>query len=318
MSRAAVTNAAPTAVVAGRDPSRPRFLSLDNRYLAPLLITCILLVGQWTYGFLESYSRTALAIGTAIAVELLLGCLVLGRWPHLASAYITGISVGILIRSPAFWPYALCSAVSILSKYAIRVGPRHLWNPSNFGVSVVLFLAPFAASSLSVHWGNTIWPMLIVWALGSLIIGRLKRFHICLTYVLSFLAFAAVRSGVTGHTYWAEVAPLTGSMYQLFVFFMITDPPTTVRAKWGQIVVAFAVAAVEAAIRLLPVWHQAAGMAEQTAVNIAVHAPYYALFLVGPAANLIEITWAARRPAPAPRTAQPAPESLLLAPDRVS
>jgi hypothetical protein len=50
---------------------------------------------------------------------------VLGRWlwgkiPNLASAYITGISVGILLRSPEYWPYALCSAIAITSKYAIR------------------------------------------------------------------------------------------------------------------------------------------------------------------------------------------------------
>ena len=56
----------------------------------------------------------------ASSTELILGRLVDGKWPHLASAYITGISVGILVRSPAFWPYALCSLISITSKYAIR------------------------------------------------------------------------------------------------------------------------------------------------------------------------------------------------------
>jgi Na+-transporting NADH:ubiquinone oxidoreductase subunit NqrB len=255
------------------------FFSLQNRYLAPLLITCILVIGQLKYGFLESYSRTFLAIGTAIAVEVFLSRLVLGKWPHLASAYITGISVGILLRSPEFWPYALCSTISIVSKYAIRVGPRHIWNPSNFGVSAMLFVAPFAVASLSVQWGNTLWPMLIIWGLGAVIIGRLKRFHICLTYVLSFLAFSGLRCLITGHEYWAEVAPITGPMYQLFIFFMITDPPTTVRSRRGQIVVAFAVAAAEAVLRL----------------NEVIHAPYYALFMVGPAANLIEIAWTARR-----------------------
>src|SRR5688572_5322755 len=172
MSTASAPNTlpvAPTEAPQAASPAKPSFFSLNNRYLAPLLITIILLVGQIAYGFLESYSRTALAIGTAIALELILSKLIVGKWPHLASAYITGISVGILLRSPAFWPYALCSAISIVSKYAIRFRGRHLWNPSNFGVSAMLFLAPFAVASLSVQWGNTLWPMLIVWALGSLI-----------------------------------------------------------------------------------------------------------------------------------------------------
>jgi Na+-transporting NADH:ubiquinone oxidoreductase subunit NqrB len=64
-----------------------------------------------------------------------------GTWPHLASAYISGISVGMLVRSPAVWPFALCSAISITSKYVLRVEGRHIWNPSNFGIVAMLVLA---------------------------------------------------------------------------------------------------------------------------------------------------------------------------------
>jgi Na+-translocating ferredoxin:NAD+ oxidoreductase RnfD subunit len=68
-------------------------------------------------------------------------------------------------------------------------------------------------------------------------------------------------------------------MYQLFVFFMITDPKTTVRTRLGQCVVAFCVAVMEFLLRL----------------NHVVYAPIYALFLVGPAALLIEMWLDSRR-----------------------
>src|SRR4051794_13044206 len=113
-------------------PERRGF-RFDNRFLAPVLITCILLGGQLSFGMLESYPKTALAILSAIAMELVLARLFTGKWPHLASAYISGISVGILIRSPALWPYMLCSMIAITSKYILRVRNRHIWNPSNFG-----------------------------------------------------------------------------------------------------------------------------------------------------------------------------------------
>jgi Na+-transporting NADH:ubiquinone oxidoreductase subunit NqrB len=255
-----------------------KFFSFENRYLAPVLVTVILLIGQLTFGFLESWWKTSLAIAAAIGLEFVLGRIFWGKWPHPASAYISGISVGMLVRSPAIWPYALCSLISITSKYVLRVKDRHIWNPSNFGICAMLFLAPFSVASLSIQWGNELWPMAIVWALGSIIIYRLKRFHICATYVISFIALAYVRSLFTGHPFLAEVAPITGPMYQLFVFFMITDPKTTVQSKWGQCVVAFCVALAEMVLRL----------------NQIVHAPYYALFLVGPAANLIEIWWSSR------------------------
>ena len=245
----------------------------DNRYIAPAFITCILLVGHFSYGILESYERTALAIVSAIATELVLGRIFYGKWINLASAYITGISVGILIRSPAIWPYPLCSVLSIMSKYVLRVKDRHLWNPSNFGICVLLFLAPETVAALTIQWGNYKWPLIVIWVLGSIIIWRAKRFHICATYVISFFAFAFLRSWITGDTLWAEIAPITGPMYQLFIFFMITDPKTTVRSKTWQCVVAFCVALAEMLLRL----------------NQVVYAPLYALFIVGPTAMLIEI-----------------------------
>jgi enediyne biosynthesis protein E5 len=252
---------------------------IDKRYLAPILVTIVLLVGQLTFGFLESWSRTVLAIATAIAVEVVLSRLMWGTWPHLASSYISGISIGMLVRSPAIWPYALCSAISITSKYVLRVDGRHIWNPSNFGIVAMLLLASDTVASLSVQWGNMLLPMVVVWCFGSVIIHALGRFHITLTYVASFIGFALVRALVTGHPFLSEVAPITGPMYQLFIFFMITDPKTTVRSFRGQCLVAFLVAAAEAAFRLLQF----------------VHSPYYALFIIGPAANLVEIRLDRRR-----------------------
>ncbi len=261
------------------EAARPGKFRFDNRYVAPLFITCILLVGHLSYGILESYQRTALAIAAAIIAELILGRIFFGKWLNLASAYITGISVGILIRSPAYWPYALCSVISIMSKYVLRVKGRHIWNPSNFGIAVLLFLAPETVAVLSIQWGNSLLPIVVIWTLGAIIIWRARRFHISATYVVSFFLFAFLRAWITGDPWQAEVAPITGPMYQLFVFFMITDPKTTVRSRIGQCVVAFCVALAEFFLRL----------------DQVVYAPIYALFFVGPAANLIEIWRDSRR-----------------------
>ena len=273
MSQTAVEGAPALPVTASKK------LSFSNRYLPPLFITTILVVGHFAYGILESYERTALAIVFALVAELVLGRIFFGKWINLASAYISGISVGILLRSPAFWPYALCSVISIMSKYVLRVKGRHLWNPSNFGICVLLFLAPETVAALTIQWGNFIWPLLVIWILGSVIIWRAKRIHISVTYVLSFLAFAVVRSWITGDPWRSEISPITGPMYQLFVFFMITDPKTTVKSIKWQCIVVFIVAFVEMLLRL----------------NHVVYAPLYALFLVGPTAMLIEIWLESRR-----------------------
>jgi len=56
---------------------------------------------------------------------------------------------------------------------------------------------------------------------------------------------------------------------------MVTDPKVTVRTKWGQVVVVVIVAFVEMLLRL----------------NEVIYAPFYALFLVGPSALLIEMAY---------------------------
>ncbi|MGA2888836.1 MAG: RnfABCDGE type electron transport complex subunit D [Terracidiphilus sp.] len=250
-----------------------------NPYLPPIFITLILLVGNLSFGILESYSKTLLAIATAITVEMVLGRIFLRKWPHPASSYITGISVGILLRSPAFWPYALCSALSIISKYALRVRGRHIWNPSNFGICAMLILASQAVTSLSIQWGNNLASLAVIWVLGSVIVWRAKRLHITLTYVVCFIALSFLRAHITGDSWQSEISPITGPMYQLFIFFMITDPKTTVRSRLGQYVVAAAIAVLEFFFRL----------------NSSIYAPLYALFWVGPAALLIEMAIDSRR-----------------------
>lgn len=263
-------------------PAARRPFPIDSRYVAPIFITLILVVAQVSYGVLESYPRTLLSIGCSIGTEIILSLLLFRKFPHLASAYVSGISVGILIRSPLAWPFALCAVLSILSKYVLRVKGRHLWNPSNFGISALLFLAPTAVASLTVQWGNSNAPMIIVWALGSIILWRLKRLHICVAYVGAFIAFAGLRSLLPGHPFVTELAPITGPVYQLFIFFMITDPKSTVSGVLPQCAVAVAVAAAECVLRLMG----------------NIHAPYFALFFVGPLANLIEIAWKSRRSTP--------------------
>lgn len=258
------------------------FQRIDNRFLPPLLITTILVGAHFSFGVLEAYEKTAVAILAAIGTELVCGRLTYGKWLNPASAYISGISVGILVRSPFIWPYFFASVITILSKYVLRLDGRHLWNPSNFGIEALLFLAPDTVTLLSIQWGNNLWSMLIIWVLGFVIVWRVGKLHVTAAYVVSFVVFGLLRSAITGTPWLATLAPITGPMYQLFMFFMVTDPKVAVQSKKGQVLTVIAVAFVEMLFRL----------------NEVIYAPLYALFFVGPASLLIERALARRaRPA---------------------
>lgn len=246
---------------------------IDPRYLSSGLITLILVFGQIYVGFLHDLSQLFTAIGVALVAELALGRLLAGRWINPASAYITGISCGILLRSLSLWPFAIASLLSILSKYVLRFRGKHLWNPSNLGICVVLFAASGTVAALSEQWGNDLWAMAVIWVLGSVILWRAKRFHVTVTYAVSFVALAYVRSLMADSPFLSEVAPITGPMYQLMAFFMVTDPATTVASRRGRIAVVFLVALAEMVLRLFEI----------------VNAPLYALFLVGPMAKIVDL-----------------------------
>jgi Na+-transporting NADH:ubiquinone oxidoreductase subunit NqrB len=257
-------------------PGLPKNLlsRIDFRYVPPVFITLILLVGHFSFGILEGYTKIIVTLSASILTELILSYFMLGKMKNLSSAYISGISVSILIRSNFLWPYIVTAVLSIASKYVLRFKGRHIWNPSNFGISWMLFTAPFSVAGLSIQWGNNLWPMLVIWMLGLVIVARAKRYHITITYVISFIFFAFIRSLITGDAFLTEVAPLTGPMYQLFIFFMITDPATTVKGRNGQILVAFTIALVEFVLRL----------------NQFIYAPFYALFIVGPLFMILDLS----------------------------
>jgi len=279
-----------TAVAAPTIRERSRALwtrlgQLDPRYLVSFLITLVLVLGEARYGILGGYDRLAVALGVCVATELALSRWVRGRFANPQSAYITGISLALLIkpRVDLLWPFALGGFLAIASKYVLQYRGRHLWNPSNFAIALLVLAAPASVAILSRQWGNDLATNAVIWCFGLLIASRVRMLHVTLTYVAGFVALAALRHWMVGGPLVAEIAPITGPMYQLFIFFMITDPRTTVSTVRGRIIVAAVVAVAEAAIRLAGDFHVAALSPLYPAP------PILALAIVGPVANLIDL-----------------------------
>src|SRR5690625_6382607 len=109
----------------------------------------------------------------------------------------------------------------------------------------MLMIASDSMAILSIQWGSNMWAMLAIWLVGVLTIIKVRKFHICAVYVISFLFFAWIRSLMGEGVFLAEIAPLTGTMYQLFILFMITDPRHFVSTSKGQMIDSFLIALFE-------------------------------------------------------------------------
>ena len=262
-----------------------RASKIDPRYLISFLITLVLLAAQLRYHMLGSYDRLVVALGVCLLTEALLSWFERGKVVNLLSAYISGISLTLLLKPQggALWPFMLGGFLAISSKYVLRYRENHLWNPTNFAVAALLLLAPDRVSVLSHQFGNDLTTNLVIWTFGLVIAARVGVLHITLTYVASFLLLNSVRATLLGQPVLPEIAPITGPMYQLFVFFMITDPRTIVRGRRRQIVVAILIAVMETLIRFA----SDRGWPLPTAFNVAP--AFLALALVGPVAKWLDL-----------------------------
>jgi len=258
---------------------------IDPRYLIAFLITLVLVAAQLRYHLVGGYDRLVLALGVCLATEAVLSWFDRGKVVNLLSAYISGISLTLLVKPQggALWPFVLGGFIAISSKYVLRYRDNHLWNPTNFAVSALLLAAPDRVSVLSHQFGNDLTTNLVIWIFGLIIAARVGVLHITLTYVASFLLLNTARAFTLGQPILPEIAPITGPMYQLFIFFMITDPRTVVRGRKRQIVVAILIAVMETLIR----FGSDKGWPLPTAFNVAP--AFLALALVGPVAKWLDL-----------------------------
>src|SRR4029079_13426485 len=105
----------------------------------------------------------------------------------------------------------------------------------------------------------------------------------------SFLALNGLRAVALGQPLFPELAPVTGPMYQLFVFFMITDPRTVVKGRRKQMVVAALIALVETLFRLM------SDRGVPMPIAFGADPALLSLAIVGPLAKFLDVRWASVR-----------------------
>lgn len=272
------------------------YRALDAKHLVTFLNTLILVLAEWQYGGLGGYERLVVSLGACLATEVALNLLVLGRMPRsYLSPYISGVSLSLLLKPQygLLWPFAVGGFLAIGSKFVLRYRGSHLWNPTNFAICALLLAASPVLTKLTHEWGNSAFANLVIWSVGMIVVHRARLLHVTVTYALAFIALAGLRAAIFPDLrFLTELAPLTGPMYQLFVFFMITDPPTVVRSRRGQILVALLIALLEAALR--------AGLdLEVPWLEPLAPAPaLFALAIVGPIAKIVDQRRRARSASP--------------------
>lgn len=174
----------------------------------------------------------------------------------LLPAHITGLACGMLLWGNAsLWPYIFAITVGNGSKYVVRLRVngklRHVLNPSNTGIAVILVLFPWVGIAPPYHFtsfttGVLDWaiPLAILMA-GTMLNAQLTgKMPLILAWLAAFVLQAVVRWLFLDHALVGALVPMTGLAFILFTNYMITDPGSTPFKRRGQIAFGVTAAAV--------------------------------------------------------------------------
>ena len=177
---------------------------------------------------------------------VLLGQYALGRGFGLPrfdprSALISGLSLCLLLRTGSLPLVAVTAFVTVGSKFTLRLGGKHVFNPTNFGIVVVM--ATTGAVWVSPgQWGTSAFFGFLMACLGGLVVHRALRSDVTLAFLLFHAAILLGRARWLGDPPSIPLHQLQSGALLLFAFFMISDPKTTPDSRAGRVLFAFLVA----------------------------------------------------------------------------
>ena len=207
-------------------PGRARFtLRADPRLWHLPALVLLLAYGVTVLDFDQPPIGIALLIAATLGTQWLCGRAVgLERFDPL-SALATALSLAILLRasSPAVLMFA--GSLSIAQKFVIRVDGKHVFNPSNFGIAVLLLFTDAAWIS-PAQWGSRALAAFCFASIAGLVLSRAKRADIALAFLAAYAAILFGRAFYLGDPLAIPLKQMQSGALLLFAFFMITDPKT--------------------------------------------------------------------------------------------
>ncbi|HEX4955407.1 MAG TPA: RnfABCDGE type electron transport complex subunit D [Thermoanaerobaculia bacterium] len=221
-------------------PAQTARRPLDPRWFQIGALSSLLGWGLLGLDFDLGGPQALVTVVTALGTQAL-GDRLAGRKIELKSAAITGLSLCLLLRTDHLALAALGALLAIASKFLIRLGGKHVFNPANFALAA-LVLTTDAVWVSAGQWGATAFLGFLVVCLGLLVVQRAARADVSLTFLAAYSGLLFGRAVWLGDPLTIPLHQLQSGALLLFTFFMISDPKTTPSSRAGRLLFALAVA----------------------------------------------------------------------------
>ena len=214
----------------------------DPRLYQIATLGALLIYGWTRLDFDITPPRAGLLVASALATQWI-GTRLCGltRFDP-RSALISGLSLCLLFRTSEPWLAVAAGAIAVGSKFAVRLGAKHLFNPTNIAVVLLLLLSDRVWVSPG-QWGNIAWFAFLMACAGSVVVTRAARADVTFVFLASWVLLVSGRSWWLGEPLAIPLHRFQSGALLLFAFFMISDPKTTPDSRVGRVLFALLVAA---------------------------------------------------------------------------
>ena len=222
----------------------------DPRYYQIAVLGTLLCCGVFALDLGVRWQNATAIVVTALGTQLLFTRQL--RLPHFdpLSPLITSLSLTLLLRADTVMLAACAAAIAISSKFLIRYRGKHVFNPANVAI-VLMMLASEHVWVSSGQWGSAAISALALSCLGLLVLTRAKRAETTVAFLLVYAAMLFARANWLGDPPTIPVHQLQNGALLIFAFFMISDPKTTPNTAFGRVLFATLVASIAYVIQFV-------------------------------------------------------------------
>jgi hypothetical protein len=226
----------------------------DPRVTLSIFLTLYTVLGQTVLYFNRDPKELLLCIATSCAAEMVLAWIFTRAVLFPISAYITGLSIGLLLESYDARVFVLASLWGISSKYFIRDRQGHFFNPSNFSVVSALALCHgLATVAPGSQWGGKAWIPMVILALGTTMMVRVKRIDLVGAWLCGYVVMGLLRVALGQGGIVFALGPMLSGEFALFSFSMLPDPKTSPHTATGRILWGAGIAVMDGTLRYLEI-----------------------------------------------------------------
>ncbi len=232
---------------------------LNPLYLLIAAQAFFVVLGKTVLEFNLGWTDIVVGLATAVAAELLFTYIARRAkglpfelfFPASAVAAALGIAIFFRATDPIY--FFLAALVAVGSKYVLKANGKHIFNPSNIAVVVLVFAFPSAATVEFTQWGNSLWVYALVAAICFFISYRAGAWITTLSFLLSYTALLLISVPFHLDILSVHHYGILGPSLVLFASFMITDPRTSPTGTYPRILHGIGVASAFFLLEMLGV-----------------------------------------------------------------